>query len=91
MQGGALDTVSTTGIAVNTLVDCGELRATTPAKVPGAVNALVSRFKVRLVGAVPLVAERDAPGIPLTMAVNGNEGLTVVMLIGAGAGVGAVN
>ena len=49
------------------------------------------RLRFKVVGAVPEFAESEAPGIPLTIAVNGSVPVVAPNVTGTAAGVGAVN
>jgi hypothetical protein len=55
-----------------------------------ATRPLGFKLKVNVAGAVPDVADSDAPGIPLTMASNARDPLVSVMFTGMGDGAGAV-
>jgi len=80
-HGGGGATVSTTGVRVPALPVVAAVTPTTPKELP-TVTMPGSRIRERKVGAVPLVAESEAPGIPTTCALNGMVPLVAVRLNG---------
>src|ERR1700691_4637345 len=83
--GGNAVLTSVTGMAANPKPEPCHCMATPPAHVPGVEGGL-GRLRYRVVGAVPLVAESVAPGMPLTIAENAMLPLVALMTIGIAAG-----